>query len=151
MAETQEATIGYNGEFWLSATALVGGALEMKQVREFDIPGGGQRQQVQTTHLKSPGYRHEYVEGFYDDSDFTVVLNSRPLSTTDTTIETARADGETRYFKVVIPEDGVPTTQIEGTCRCISYSRGRVTAEGVLEATATFRVVTVDALEAYAA
>ena len=122
----------------------------MVQVKEFDIAGGGQRQQVQTTHLKSPGYRHEYVEGFYDDTDFTITLNSRPLSTTDVNIEAARADGEIRAFKQVIPQDGVKTSQVEGTCRCIAYSRGRVTAEGVIEATATFRVVTVDAIEVYA-
>lgn len=151
MAETQKATIGYNGAFFLSTTALAAQLVEMKEVKEFDIPGDGQRQQVQTTHLKSPGYRHEYVEGFYDDSDFTVTLNSRPLSTTDTNIEAARASGDTLAFKAVLPEDGVPTSQIEGTCRCIGYSRGRVSAEGVLEATATFRVVTVDAVEVYAA
>lgn len=150
MAETQEATIGYGGEFWLSTTALAAQLVEMVQVKEFDIAGGGQRQQVQTTHLKSPGYRHEYVEGFYDDTDFTVTLNSRPLSTTDVNIEAARADGEIRAFKQVIPEDGVKTSQVEGTCRCIAYNRGRVTAEGVIEATATFRVVTVDAIEVYA-
>lgn len=150
MAETQEATIGYGGAFWLSNTALAAQLVEMVQVKEFDIPGGGQRQQVQTTHLKSPGYRHEYVEGFYEDSDFQLVLNSRPLSTTDVNIEAARVSGDTLAFKAVIPEDGVATSQVQGTCRCIAYSRGRVTAEGVLEATATFRVVTVDAIEVYA-
>lgn len=150
MAETQEATIGYNGEFHLSTTALASGLVEMVQVREFDIPGDGNREQIEVTHLKSPNYRREYVEGFYEDSDFEVVLNSRPLSTTDTTIEAARAAGDVRAFKAVIPEDGAPAAQVEGTCRCIGYDRGRVTADGVLIATATFRVVTVDAIAAYA-
>lgn len=150
-AETQVATIGYNGQFWLSTTALAAALVEMKHVREFDIAGDGQRQQVQSTHLKSPGYRHEYIPGFYDDTDFTVSLNSRPLSITDATIETARSDGTVRYFKQVLPEGGVPTSQVTGTCKCIGYNRGRVTGEGLLEATATFRIVTVDAIVPYLA
>ena len=149
MAETQKATIGYNGEFWLSTTALSAGLVEMVEVQEFDIPSGGSREQVEKTHLKSPGYRREYLSSFFEDVDFEVVLNSRPLSTTDATIEAARVADTIRAFKVVIPEDGVKTTQVTGTCRCTGYNRGRVTKDGVLTATATFRVVTVDALAAY--
>ena len=85
MAETQEATTGYMGEFWLSTTALAAGLVEMVEVQEFDIPSGGQREQIEKTHLKSPGNRREYLSGFYEDSDFEVVLNSCPLSTTDVT------------------------------------------------------------------
>ena len=48
------------------------------------------------------------------------------------------------------PNAGDRGADVEGTCRCIAYNRGRVTAEGVIEATATFRVVTVDAIEVYA-
>lgn len=147
MAETQDATIGYGGEFWLhNGTSLV----ELVQVKEFDVPSPSAREQIETTHLKSPNYVREYVSGFYEDSDFEVVLNSRPLSDTDVLLADALADGDTRAFKAVLPEGGVPTSQIEGTAKCLGYNRGRVTAEGVMEATATFRIVTVDAIEAYA-
>ncbi len=145
MAETQDASLGYMGEFHLNnGTALI----ELVQVKEFDVPGGGVREQVEATHLKTPGWRRKYLSGFYEDSDFEVLLNFRPLSDTDVLLDSVRDSGATRAFKAVLPENGVPVAQIEGTCRCIGYNRGRVTADGVMEATATFRIVTVDAIEA---
>lgn len=146
MPELQEATVGYMGEVWLhDGTALY----ELNEVKSFQIPGGGERDQVETTHLKSPGWRREYVSTFYADSDFEVVLNSRPLSTTDTMLEAARAANDIRAMKVVLPENGEPTTQIELTAKCINYDRGEVSPDGVIEATATFRVVTISAIAAY--
>lgn len=146
MAETQEATVGYMGEVWLdNGTTLY----ELNQVKSFNIPGGGERDQTETTHLKSPGWRREYVSTFYADSDFEVVLNSRPLSTTDTLLEAARQAGDVRDMKVVLPENGEPAAQIELTAKCINYDRGEVSADGVMEATATFRVVTIEDIAAY--
>lgn len=148
MAETQEASLGYAGEFWLyDGTDLY----ELVEVKEFDVPGPAPREQVEKTHLKSPNWRREYTSGFYEDADIEILLNSRPMSDTDVLLETALADDDTLAFKAVLPEQGVPATQIEGTCRVIGYSRGRVTPDGVMEATATVRLVTVDAIEAYAA
>ena len=147
MAETAAATLGYGGEFHLHNGSLL---YELVEVKEFDIPSPGAREQVEKTHLKSPDWRREYLSSFYEDSDFEVVLNTRILSDTDTLIADHLADGDVRAFKAVIPENGEPTSMIEGTCRCTGYSRGRVVADGVIEATATFRVVTVDAVEAYA-
>lgn len=148
MPELQEATVGYMGEVWLhDGTALY----ELNQVKGFQIPGGGEREQVETTHLKSAGWRREYTSTFYADSDFEVTLNSRPLSTTDTLLEDARSDGDVRAMKVVIPENGEPVAQIELTAKCMNYDRGEVSIDGVIEATATFRVVTIDAIEAYVA
>ena len=148
MAETQDATVGYFGEMELhNGTALT----DLVQVKSIQIPGAGTREQVETTHLKSPGWRREYAAGFYEDSDFEVVLNTRVLSDTDVLLADALSDGDVRAFRVVIPEDGVPTAQIEGTAKCIGYDRGTMVADEVIEGTATFRVVTVDAVEAYAA
>lgn len=147
MAETQDATLGYMGEFHLHNGSTL---FELVQVKSFGIPGTGAREQVETTHLKSPNWRREYASSFYEDSDFEVVLNSRPLSDTDMLLADALADGDVRAFKAVIPENGEPTAQVEGTAKCIAYERGTVSAEDVIEATATFRVVTVDAVEAYA-
>ena len=150
MAETQEATTGYMGEVWLyNGTALY----ELNQVKSFQVPGGGQREQLETTHLKSGNgnWRREYVSTFYEDSEFEVTLNSRPMSTTDTLLETASKADDVRAMKVVLPENGEPTAQIELTAKCVGYSRGEVTADGLMEATATFRVVTIDNIEAYVA
>lgn len=148
MAETQEATVGYMGEAWLGNPTTL---YELSQVKSFQIPGPGQRDQAETTHLKSPGWRREYVSTFYADSDFDVVLNSRVLSDTDTLLSTANGDDIVRPMKLVIPENGVLAAQVELTVKCINYDRGEVTIDGVIEATATFRVVTIGEIEAYAA
>lgn len=148
MAETQEASVGYMGEVWLdNGTALY----ELNQVKGFQIPGGGERDQTETTHLKSPNWRREYVSTFYADSDFEVTLNSRPLSTTDTLLEAARAAGDARGMLVVLPENGEPVAQISLTAKCVNYNRGEVSVDGVMEATATFRVVTIEDIAAYVA
>ena len=148
MAETQDATVGYMGEVWChNGTTLV----ELQQVKSFGIPGGGAREQVEKTHLKSPNWRRQYLSTFYEDTDFEVALNTRVLSDTDTLIEDHRSDGNVRAMKCVIPENGVPVAQIELTAKCINYDRGEVTPGDVIEATATYRIVTVDAVEVYAA
>lgn len=147
MAETQDATVGYMGEFHLyNGVALY----ELREVTSFQIPTTGAREQVESTHLKSPNWRREYLSTFYEDLDFDVGLNSRMLSDTDALLADALSDGDVRAFKAVIPENGDPVAQIEGTCRCIGYDRGQVTPGDVIAATATFRIVTVDAVEAYA-
>lgn len=146
MAETAEATLGYGGEFHIHDGSTL---YELVQVKEFDVPGPAPREQVETTHLKSPDWRREYTSGFYEDQDIEILLNSRPMSDTDVLLEEALAESDVRAFRAVLPENGEPATQVEGTCRVIGYSRGRVTPDGVLEATATVRIVTVEAIEAY--
>lgn len=144
--ETQEASVGYMGEVWLhDGTALY----ELKQVKSFGIPSRGERERVESTHLKSPNWRREYLETFYSDSEFEVVLNSRLLSDTDIKIDAAHSSGTTRAMMVVIPENGEPVAQIELTAKCTNYERGEVSPEDVMEATATFLIVSIEAVEAY--
>lgn len=146
MAETQRASVGYMGSVSLhNGTTLV----ELKEVKMFDLPNLGEREQVETTHLKTADYRRTYVSTWYEDSDFTVTLNFRALSDTDVLLADALADGDVRAMKCVIPENGVPVAQIELTARCINYTRGEVSPNDVMEATATFRVVTIDPVEAF--
>lgn len=138
--------IGYKDEFWLhNGTALT----KLVGVKEFDTPVGGQREQVEVTDLDAPDYRRQYINGFYEDSDFEVLLNAEFLSATDTLLTEARDDGDVRAFKAVFAENGAPTAQVEGTAKCTGYSYGRIAVGDVKEATATFRVVSVDAIEAY--
>jgi Lambda phage tail tube protein, TTP len=125
--------------------------VELVQVKGFDIPNLGEREQVETTHLKSADWRRTYVSTFFEDSDFNVMLNFRPLSDTDVLLADALGDGDIRPMKIVLPENGVPVAQVELTARCINYSRGEVSPNDVMEATATFRVVTIDPIEVYTA
>lgn len=145
MAETQDATVGYMGEFHLYNGSQL---YELVEVQSFKIPEPGSREQVETTHLKSPNWRRTHVSTFYEDSDFEVTLNTRILSDTDVLLSDALADDDVRAFKAVIPENGVPVANVSGTCRVIGYDRGTVEKDSVITATVTLRVVTISAAAA---
>jgi len=145
MAETQDATVGYMGEFHLHNGILL---YELVEVQSFKIPEPGSREQVETTHLKSPGWRRTYVSTFYEDSDFEITLNSRIMSDTDVLLAAALAADDVRAFKAVIPENGQDVAKIEGTCRVIDYDRGTVEKDSVITATVTLRVVSISAAAA---
>ena len=148
MAETQEATDGYGGEFHVhNGTDLY----ELNEVTSFDVPSPGGREQLEKTHLKSPGRRRQYLSTWHEDSDFEVVTNSRPLSDTDKLQEAALKAGDVRDFVAVLPEDGEPVAQITGTAKCINYVRGNVNNDGIMEATSTWRIVTIEDVEDYVA
>jgi hypothetical protein len=148
MSELQEATVGYMGEVWMHDGSTL---YELRQVKSFGIPNRGERERVESTHLKSEDWRREYIETFYEDSEFEVMLNSRLLSDTDAKLDAAHVAGNTRAMKVVIPQNGVPVAQITLTAKCTNYDRGEVSAEDVIEATATFLIVSIDAVAAYVA
>lgn len=146
MAEDVAPSLGHKDEFWLNdGTSLY----KLVGVKEFDVPTGGQREQVQTTDLDHD-WRHTYESAFYEDVDFEVLLNARFLSDTDTLLTEARDAGDVRPFLAVITIDGAPVAQVEGTAKCTGYSYSRITPGGLKEATATFRVVEVSSIEAYA-
>jgi hypothetical protein len=148
MAITENVTpsIGYKDEFHLhNGTALY----KLKGVKEFDMPVGGTREQIEVTDLDADDYRRQYISGFYEDADFEVALNARPLSTTDELLTAARDAGDVREFKAVLAVDGVPVAQITGTAKCNGYTYGRITVGGVKEATATFRVASVGSIAVY--
>lgn len=148
MAEDVTPSIGYKDEFWLhngsSLYKLVG-------VTAFDEPEGGLREEVDVTDLDAEDWRRQYESGFYEDTEFQVILNYRPLSDTDTLLRDARDEGDVRAFKAVIAVQGEPTAQVTGTCKCRGYSGGRVAVGEKKEATATFRVVSVESFAAYVA
>jgi hypothetical protein len=148
MAEDVSPSIGYKDEFWLEdASALK----KLIGVTGFDVPVGGTREQIEVTDLDADDWRRQYISGFYEDSDFTVTLNARPLSDTDVLLTEARDADDVRDFKAVLAVQGVLTAQVTGTARCIGYNYDRVEVGGVKTATATFRVVSITSLAAYEA
>ncbi|WP_394658424.1 hypothetical protein [uncultured Novosphingobium sp.] len=146
--ETATPTVGYKDQFHLhDGTALY----RLRGLKEFDMPVGGEREQIEVTDFDAEDWRRQYISGFYEDSDFELLLNARPLSTTDVLLTDARDQGDTRNFMAVITIDGEPVAQITGTAKCTGYTYGRIVVGGLKEATATFRVVSVNSLEAYTA
>lgn len=139
MAETQEASIGWGGEFHLSTDDTTGNLVELVQVVSFGLPNET-TDEVETTHLKSPGRRKEYISGLRDGGEVSVTFNYRPGSTTDTMLRDAKAAGDTRAIRFVIPENGTAAYQIDTTAYVSGYDRGEVAAGDKMEATATFRI-----------
>jgi len=142
MVDTQLAGIGWGGEFWLADTGVSGapGTLtELVQVKSFTLPQD-EVEQVETSHLKSPGRRREYAPGMIESGEFEVVLNFRAGSDTDQLIAEALNAGDNRKFKAVIPERGVPVWDVEGDCIVVGYDRGDVNVDDAMEATLTCKV-----------
>jgi hypothetical protein len=136
MAETQEASIGWGGEVWLSTDATEANLAELVQVVSFALPSDT-ADRVETTHLKSPNRRREYTSGLVDGGEVTVTLNFRPGSDTDQAIEDALEAGDERYVRFVVPELGVPSWMYDTTVIVTGYDKGEVSAGDKMEATVT--------------
>ena len=139
MAETQEASIGWGGEFWLGTTSLPASLVELVQVVSFGLPQD-QIDRVDTTHLKSPNRRREYTSGLVDGGEVQVVLNFRPGSDTDQAIEDALAAGDERAIKFVVPNLGASVWDYATTAIVTGYDRGSVSAGDKMEATVTLAI-----------
>lgn len=148
MAETQEASIGWGGEVWLSTDASEVNLDELVQVVSFGLPENT-TERVETTHLKSPNRRREYTSGLVDGGEVEVVLNFRPGSDTDQLIEDAQAAGDERAVRFVVPHLGEPAWTYDTTAIVTSYTRGNVNAEGKMEATVTLAISGAVTSEAY--
>lgn len=137
MAETQKARIGWGGEVWLyNGTALA----ELVEVVNFGLPDDT-TDEVEVTHLKSPGKRREYISGLIDGGSVDVTLNYRPGSTTEALIRAAAAAGDARAVKFVIPdEDGTPAWEVTTTAIVRRNQRGTVAAGDKIEQTITLRI-----------
>lgn len=150
MAETAEASIGYNGEVWLSTDATEGNLVQLVQVVSFDIPQD-QVERVETTHLKSPNRRREYTAGLVDGGEAEVVLNFRPGSDTDQLLEDALMAGDERAVRFNVPHLGVLAWTYDTTAIVTGYDRGTVAAGDKMEATVTLAISGAVTSAAYAA
>lgn len=147
MSETQEPSIGWGGEVYLSTDDSPGNLQELVQVVSFQLPND-EVDEVEVTHLKSPDRRKEFIAGLIDGGEVQVVLNYRPGSDTDTLIRDAKAAHDTRAIRFVIPENGIAAVQIDTFAWIKGYDRGEVSAGEKMEATVTFRITGSETQEA---
>lgn len=139
MAETQDPSIGWGGEVWLSTDDTTGNLVELVQVVSFSLPSE-EIDEVETTHLKSPNRRKEFISGMIDGGEVEVVLNYRPGSDTDNAIRAAKTAGDVRAIRFVIPNGGTAAYQVDTTAYVSGYDRGTIEAAEKMEATVTFRI-----------
>ena len=148
MAETQEASTGWNSEVWMSSDDTVTNLEELVQVVSFNT-GSPTTDRVETTHLKSPNRRRQYTSGMIDSGEASIVLNMRRGSDTDIAIQDALDAGDERYIRFNYAELGVLTWTDDIKGVVTGYDKGDVTADGKMEATVSVALNSVVASAAY--
>ena len=132
-----EAQIGLGTEFWLWDSSL--GTPALVQLGEIlsVTPPNPQTAQVEATHMGSPDRRREFIAGLIDDGEGTFEMNYVPGSTTDVLIRASQTAGDTRAYRIVIP-DGAGTWQVDGDCIVTGYERN-IPIDDRMTATLTVR------------
>lgn len=150
MAETQEASTGWNGEAWMSSDDTAGNLEELVEVRSFSVKDG-ELERVPTTTLKTPNRRPTSTPGLMGDGEAQITLNARRGSDTYLALKAAKADGEERYFRFNYPELGtlVWTDNVIGYVSDID--EGTIEPDGNMEMTVTVALNDVVSSAAYVA
>lgn len=132
-----EAGIGYGSETWLSKPD--GTLFELDEVTEVLLPEES-TDDVETTHMKSPGKRKQYKPGLIEPGDAKLTVNYVPGSPTDLLLREMQSTRRIGKFKTTIPDDeGIPTWKIEGFLYVKSRSRA-VTVGAVKTMTVNVRI-----------
>ena len=126
-----------------NGTALI----ELVEVVSFPLPDD-ETDDVEVTHLKSPGRRREYISGLIDGGTVDVEMNYVPGSATDALIRTQKALGLTRTIVFTIP-DGDEGWEVTTSAYIKGYARGPIEAGDKMNAVVRFRI-TGDQTEAAA-
>lgn len=135
-----EARTGWGGEVHLSTDATTGNLVELVEVVSFDTPQD-EADEVEATHLKSPNKRKEFIQGMIDGGEATITLNCVPGGATYNLLLAAKAAGDTRAVRFILPDQvGDPDWQIDTFGFVKRFSPGTVTGGDKIEATAVIRI-----------
>lgn len=99
-----DARIGWGGKVYLGTSALESTLTLLSEVVDTSFPQD-ETDEVEVTHLASPGRRKEFISGLIDGGDCTINLNYTPGSATDLLLTAARDAGTTRSVRFVIPSE----------------------------------------------
>ena len=138
MAETQDASIGWNGEIKVKFSGTT--FTELMHVTGIKLPSYV-REQIEITHLKSPGRRKQFVAGMYDEATVEVALNYRPGSDTDARLLAAVDDGLEKDVEIGVPINGVIVQKVAFKAVVTGYEPAEITS-GLMTAKAMLSVRT---------
>lgn len=108
---------------------------ELANVGEIEAPDE-QVDDVEVTHMKSPGRRKQYIAGLIDSGEVGVPMNYIPGSPTHTLLNEIKASGEEVLIEFTLGEGADPET-FSGFLK--GYARTAPVDEKMM-ATATFRL-----------
>lgn len=137
-----EARIGWGGKFYLGTADTEASLVQMQEVMSVGFPSD-ETDEVEATHLLSPGRRKEFVAGLIDGGEFNVVMNYVPGSATDLAFTDAKDTGSTRKTRIVIPDNsgtGAADWNIVVSGFVKKYAPDEMTTGEIIRATATIRV-----------
>jgi hypothetical protein len=137
-----EARIGWGGEIHLSTDNTEANLVELAEVTDCTFPQD-ETEEVEATHLKSPGRRREFISGLIDAGECTVNLNYVPGGATDLLLTAALEAGTTRKIKFVIPSDdgtGTADWNIVTSAFVKRYSPDGMSPGEKMTATAVLRI-----------
>lgn len=150
MAETQEASTGWNGEAWMSSDETAANLEELLEVKSFSVKDGS-LERVPTTTLKTPNRRTTTTPGLRTDGEATITLNARRGSDTYLALKAAKDDGEDRYFRFNYPELGVLVWSDDVIGYVSDIDEGEVAVDEVMTMTVTVAINDIAASAAYVA
>jgi hypothetical protein len=136
------ARIGWGGKVYLGTSALESTLTLLAEVVDCTFPQD-EADEVEVTHLASPGKRKEFIAGLIDGGDVTLTLNYDPGSATDLLLTAAKEAGTTRSFRIVVPSeagDGSADWNFTTTGFVKRYAPNTMSAGAKIEATAVIRI-----------
>lgn len=137
-----EARIGWGGKVYLGTDATEGTLTQLAEVVSATFPTD-ETDEVDATHLLSPGRRKEFLSGLIDGGDCTVTLNYVPGSATDVLLTDAKTTGDTRSVRFEIPDNsgtGAIDWNITTSCFVKKYAPDTMAPGDKITATAMFRI-----------
>ena len=99
-----EARSGWGGKVYLGTDNTEATLTLLDEVVDTTFPQD-ETDEIEATHLNSPGKRKEFISGMIDGGDVTVTGNYVPGGATDLLLTAAKEAGDTRSVRFVIPDN----------------------------------------------
>lgn len=147
-----EAEIGYKSQFWIedlrdSPEQSPPLLFKLNEVRRIQNPDSAGFEQAEATHLESPGRRREFVDTFYEDTDFEVEMNRVPGSETELVIKALQGQNGTYAARIVEYDGDVHVATHDFDVRNIRYAPSDLEADQVKTAVMTYKAASTVATE----
>lgn len=115
-----DAMIGWGGKFFLQDAS--DNWVELEEILETPFPES-ETEDVEATHMQSPGRRREYIAGLIEDGTGDVLMNYVPGSATDELCRDLQSSGIVTGYRVHVLQPDDTYWQIQGECIVKKYAR----------------------------
>lgn len=110
---------------------------ELDLIGDLELPDE-QIDEVEVTHMKSPGRRRQFIAGLIDSGEVSIPMNYIPGSPTDTLCKDLKASGEEVILGIKLTDD--PTVEEEKFTGFLKGYARTAPIDDKMTAEATFRL-----------